>query len=124
MEGSQAVAPVSTGRAVVIYTMPPRIAAETGITEVGIVELLGDEEIDATKRALGDPYRLGFELAKASIALVNGKRVTVADASLDRAWKQLGPAGRKLVAGAYQQVNNPTDDESEAFMASRRVEVG
>lgn len=112
----------SRGRAINTYDMPPGMDA--GIQSVGLVELTGDEEIMATKRAHGDHMRLGLELAKQSLVAVNGAKVSLADGSTDRAWETMGPKLRNMVLTAYAELHSAPDEAIQSFLKSRRTRVG
>jgi hypothetical protein len=94
------------------------------LKSVCLVELTVEEELQATKRARGDQFRLAWELARQSLVMVDGKAVTTADDTSDRAWEAMPPTVRQLVLGAYADLHQPQDDAVTAFRASRKVRVG
>jgi hypothetical protein len=111
----------SDGRAVYVYTVGDDIHPE--IKAVGLVELTAEDEIAATRRARGDQIRLAFELAKQSLAEVDGKRVSLGDGTADRAWNRLGARLRNLVLQAFTEIHTPDEKATDTFRASRKVEV-
>ena len=106
------------------YDIPPKMAKTTGITSVGLVQLTADEEITSAKRARNDNMRLAYELVKASLVAVNGKKVSLADGSADTAWNKMDPKVRALVLQAYAELHNAPEESVEDFLASRKVKVG
>lgn len=115
------------GRVVFEYDLPLELVeVSSGIASVGIAELTADEELQASRRTRGDSLRLTFELARESlvtVALANGarQRVSLVDGTADTAWNKLHPKARQLVAQAYVEVNNPTQDQAASFRESRRA---
>jgi len=106
------------------HDVPPSLAAESGIQQIGLHIITGNEYEMALGRVRGTPARLALELPKQSLASVNGKRVSLADGSADRAWEQMGPKLRELVTAAYGELHQPAAEEAVAFLKSRRVVVG
>ena len=114
------------GRVIHEFDVPEAVikAAGRDVTSIGIHELMPDEELQAVRRAkeagLGGQIQLAGELAKASIASINGKPVSLADGSTDRTWKRMHPQVRQLVVTAYASVHAPPEGAVEDFLASRR----
>lgn len=116
----QLVEPAPPTRPVFEYDVPDRLGGGT----IGIVKLTTAEEMMATVRAGTDSAKLVYELAKQALVAVNGRGVTLADGSADRAWDTMDPAVRNLVVMAYGDLHVPQEDEVKAFRASQRVKVG
>jgi len=106
-----------------VFKIPPKLAAESGIKVIGIVELWGSEELTVTKRAHGDPAALAYELTKESLRMVDGRKVSVFDGSVDTLWEKLKPPVRLLILQAYNRVHQPTLEDSAAFLQSHEVRV-
>lgn len=102
------------------FTVPAALARETGVTELGLVQLIGREEIEAANMAGANPARLGFELAKRSLRFLDGKAMS--DELCDEFWGKPEYAKlRPLVVLAYNRVNQPTQDDATAFLASLQI---
>jgi hypothetical protein len=110
-------------RVVYTYTVPSELAS-LGISSVGLVELTAEEEQMAIKRARGDQFRLAGELVKESLREIDGKRVSLADGSVDAAWNRMPAKIRSLVLQAYAQIHNPPEGAAEGFLQSRQVRAG
>ena len=105
------------------FTIPVKLQGQ-GVTEVGLVQLTSNEELQATKRAVNDTHRLAYELAKESLREVDGNPVGAADGSIDAVWKDMHPKIRTLIMTAYGELHAPEKDEIDSFLQSQRVEVG
>lgn len=103
------------------YTVPPSVSED--IKTFAIHELTSDDELMATKRSRNEVARLAYELAKASLAEVNGKPVSLGDGSADKAWDDMPPKLRSFVTQAYAECHVPSDEETADFRKSRRVKV-
>lgn len=106
------------------YKLPKSVADRCKVETVGIRELTGQDEVDAGRRSRGDQAALAFELAKASLCRAGERAISLADATTDRFWNELGPQGRRLVITAYTRVNNPQDQEVTDFLSSATTTVG
>jgi hypothetical protein len=95
-----------------------------GVMEIGVRELTTEEEKMAVRRVGGDSYAIAYELPKQSLCEVNGKRVSLADGTADKAWDTFNPQQRQLVLRAYAAVNNAKDEEVDDFLKSRVIKVG
>jgi len=110
-------------RPVISFTLPAKVASEAGFTTVGLVELTAGEELMATKRCGNDPIRLAFELAKESLRVLDGRRVSTGDGTADQAWEKMHPRARNLIVRAFGEVHNPSMDDVVGFLASRQTTV-
>jgi hypothetical protein len=113
-------------RVIYWFDIPQSIQMALGIEKVGMIELTSGEELMATKRCQQDPIRLAFELAKESVRFVNDDAVNTGDGSADAFWSRRGQGMsklRQLVLGAYGSIHNPIQDEVQAFLKSRRMQV-
>lgn len=117
------IAAAADERALHEYKVPEKLGSRYGVRSIAVVELTGEEEILASKRAHDDRYRLANELAKQSLAQVNGQRVSLSDGSTDRWWRQMGPKVRTLVIQAYADVHAPDEGDTSGFLASRETKV-
>ena len=117
-----AAAPIK--RPTYVYRMPSGLAAETGVSEVALVELTAEEELLATKRARGDAIRLGFELAKESLRRVDRANLSTVDGTADIVWNRMPAKVRLLVVSAYGDIHGPKEGEAADFLKSRAVTVG
>lgn len=107
------------------FTVPSRLAQETGITKLGFVELTAGEEIMATNRA-ATAVQLAFELAKECLRFVNDKPVSTADGTMDSFWSRRAPEMskvRQLVITAYNFIHVPNKDEVGGFLDSMQISV-
>lgn len=110
-------------RAIHTFTVPAKLAEQTGVSSVGLVELTALDELGAAKRAKGDTTRLAYELSKAALAEVNGEKLSFADGSLDRVWVKLHPIIRNMVLAAYGDLHAPPEGSVDDFLKSRQVKV-
>ena len=111
-------------RPVYRYDVPRKLAKISGIEKVGLVQLTPDEELMGTKRARNDQARLAFEWAKQSLVEVNGKPVSLADGTSDKAWNDMHPKVRGLVVVAYGELHTPEEDEITDFLGSQTTTIG
>lgn len=110
-------------RPVHLFDMPPRVA-ESGISQVGLVTLTSDEELMAWKTTKGDKAALAMALALSSLVEVNGQPVKRGDGSADSVWKEMSPQARELVLTAYAELHKVEEEDTAAFLKSRKVKVG
>lgn len=114
--------PAPPKRAKHVFEVPARIAKDTGIANITVVELTCEEELMATRRAGGDTIRLSFELAKECLREVNGKPMSTGDGSADAFWNASHVTKvRTLIIGAYNKINSPSVDENDAFLKSYKA---
>jgi hypothetical protein len=105
------------------YTVPKKLAAQTGVTEIGIGMLTAEDDAMAAQRGKGNGLKVAYELAKQSLRwyVKNGSRINVstADHTIDEFWNNPDHAKlRTLVTSAYNDVNQPEADETESFLGS------
>lgn len=108
-------------RPVYEYDIPEKLGGD--VRSIGLVELLANEELMAVKRSGGDSFKLAYELAKQSIAEVNGQKISLADGAVDSLFNNMGSQVRNLVLQAYAQIHAPAEDVSSDFLQSRKVRV-
>jgi hypothetical protein len=113
------------------FDIPPRLAARTGVTRIGCVELTPEEEMMATRRGPNDAARTAFELAKEMLRVVwiEGERKLLSngDGSADVFWarKTEGMAQlRSLILAAYAKIHNPDQGDVAGFLASQTDTLG
>lgn len=109
------------------FDVPATLAATTGVTKVGLIELRSGEELMATRRSGGDPIRLALELARESLRHINDKRLSTGDLSADEFWeseKRGMAALRTLVLAAYNKIHAPARDDVASFLGSQKISVG
>ena len=116
-------APQAVPREVHIFDFPAEFHGEA--KTVGMVLLTANEELQASARSRGDSFRLAYELAKASLYEVDGRRVGVEDGSVDEAWTKFSPKVRQLLLSAYSDMHTVDEKQVVApFLKTRRVKVG
>ncbi len=108
-------------RTVHVFDLPESVPGD--IKQVSIVELTAQEELLASKRAGGDPFRIAYELAKQALVEINGEKVGLADGSADAVWAKMHPVVRELVVKAHQSTHNATEEQTRDFLQSRKVRV-
>jgi hypothetical protein len=111
-------------RSLHIFTVPPGLAAETGVKELGIVKLTVGEEVTAAKRTRSQPMKLANELTKFSLRMVNGEPVNMGDGTAEEHWANFDPKVRLLALTAYTELHQPEEDDMDFFLKSRKVKVG
>ncbi len=111
-------APAAEPRAYYTYDVPEKLAKQSAIKSITLVENTAAEELMATKRSGGDPIRLALELGKQAVVAINGRPVSAGDASLDSAWDKMHPKVRNLVMHAYNTLHANTKEDGEAFLAT------
>ena|SRR5688572_9360027 len=122
-----ATAAAKDDRIVHWFDVPRRLAQQTGVVRVGLVELSSGEELMATRRCRNDAIRLAIELPRESLRYVNDKRINTGDLSSEEFWDSTRQGMyqiRQLVLAAYAEVHNPPADETASFLASRRMTSG
>lgn len=126
-------------RAIYRYKIPASMAGlARDVATIGLVEITPDEEIMATKRCSNQPIRLAYELSLEAFREIGmagplgqdgrptvvSHRLSTADGTADRVWRQLHPKIRTLVVTAYNELHNPKDGEAQDFLSSREVTTG
>lgn len=112
-------------RVVYVYKVPAKTASEVGVSSVGLVTLTTNEELMVFKvSGRGDSAKLASEMAKASLAEVDGKPLSVGDGSADAFWTACHPKLRQLILTAYGKLHSPEPEETEDFLASGQARVG
>lgn len=104
-----------------MYTIPENIPGD--VRKVGIKELTAQEELMASKRAGGDPFRIAYEAAKQSLVEVNGNAVSLADGSADKVWAEMHPQARELIVLAHRKVHSASEEDTADFLQSGTVRV-
>lgn len=118
---NQAANPV---RPINTFRVPASIAAEAGVTSLGLITLTTEEEMMAFQRGRKDGAKVALELAKASLVEADGKPLSLADGSADSFWLRIHPKVRQLVMEAYGALHAAEPDEVAGFLASRTSRVG
>lgn len=133
LEQAESIAATAgASRAIHYFKLPKKLAQSTGITHLGLVELISGEEMTCTARAENNQVRLGFELAKESLRVVRRakgpeERLSTSDLSSDKFWglEAMGMSKvRQLVLAAYGKIHNPGEADAEDFLGSHSVEIG
>lgn len=106
-----------------VFTVPAALTSVVGMKKIGMVELTGDEELLVQRRIGAEVTRIGYEMAKESLRMLDEKPVSTSDGSADRAWNQMHPKGRALVVQAYGQIHQTKREETEAFLASHTLSI-
>lgn len=113
---------VKPDRVIHRFKVPESIGGD--IREIGLVEMTAEEELMVEARCRGASDKRAHEMAKQAIAEVNGKPVSLADGSVDKAWSSMLPKVRVLVSSAWVRLHLANDEEVEGFFASRTSSVG
>lgn len=114
------------GRSRVVYEfdIPESLQSEEMTETLGMVKLNGREEKAASKRSRGDGTQLAYELVKASLYEVDGRRVKRGEHEDEKLWNNMDPILRNLMLSAYAELHTPEDDVTENFIKGRREKVG
>lgn len=99
------------------------LSGGASLQSMGFYLLTANEEKTAMRKS-DSPSAMVFELAKASLVEVNGARVAVGDGSLDKAWNDYGPQGRRFAIEAYGDLSGMKETTVAGFLKSRRVKSG
>jgi hypothetical protein len=113
-------------RVVEWFTLPAGLSKKLGLKKVGLVELTSNEELMCASRSRNEPVRLAIELMKESVRFADGLKLNTGDGSADTFWasrKQGMSALRQLLLAAYNQVHNPTGDDTASFLQSRQSTI-
>ena len=110
-------------RELYVYSLPESVQQTTGNKEVALVLLNGNEERNATRRAGTDPVSLVHNLAMESLRQLDGTEVRTHNGTTEKAWNAMHPQLRNLIVGAYNDLHNPNEVATQAFLASRTVRV-
>jgi hypothetical protein len=113
----------SSKRPVYLYEVPPQLAQESGVAQVGLVTLSADEELTCFKRARNDSAKMATELSMAALVEADGKKLSGTDGSVDSFWKNLDPRVRQLVMTAYGELHAAKEEDQQSFLKSRTVRV-
>ena len=108
-------------RAIHRFQIPESVPGD--IRSIGMVEITAHEELMAEQRCKGAPDKRAAEMAKAALVEVNGAKVGFADNSVNKAWNEMHPKVRTLVASAWVKLHLANDDEVDDFFASRTSSV-
>jgi len=111
-------------RPVHVFTVPPSLSQDAGVTEVGLITLTADEELQAFSRGKKDNAKLAIELAKAALVEVDGKQLKLADGTVDTFWKDVDPRIRQLIMTAYAELHGADEEDQKSFLKSRKIRVG
>lgn len=103
------------------FDIPASVPGE--IRSLGMVEITAQEELQAEQRCKGASDKRAAEMAKASLVEVNGQRVHFHDGSVDKAWANMHPKVRTLVASAWVKLHLADDSEVDSFFASRTSSI-
>jgi hypothetical protein len=114
------------GNARVVYEfpIPASLTNEYIQKSIGMVKLNGREEKAATKKSKGDNAALAFELVKASLREVDGRKLDRRTFEEEKVWNVMDPKLRNLAMAAYAHLHNPEDDETENFLSGVQEKVG
>lgn len=112
-------------KTVYTFDVPPEMGEE--VTQVEIKMLRLHEEQDAHKRSGGDNMKAAHELSKtALVGVFRGeeyKKLGLGDGSVDTFWKEASSPLRQLIAAAYLDVNQPKEESTKAFLATKKIKV-
>lgn len=93
---------------------------EAGYSSIGLIELTADEEMQVLRKlkgaSVGDGLRSSYDLAKASLAEVNGRAVSQTDESIDLAFNNMRPRGRVLLLKAFNALHTLQKDVERDFL--------
>lgn len=103
------------------FSVPESIPGE--VRSIGMVEITAEEELLVEQRCKGASDKRAQEMTKTAIVEVNGQKVGLSDASVDRAWNEFHPKVRTLVTSAWVKLHLASDDEVDSFFASRMSSV-
>jgi len=110
-------------RTIFTFTLPEDLAEETDIQTVGLVQLKGTEEVEGARATRGDPMRLPFELARKSLKQINGKDLGMTEE--EAFWERPANAKvRTLIVTAFNEINQPSNEQNQSFLKSCQVKVG
>lgn len=94
------------------------------IETIGLSELTASDELLAIARAKnGSAMQIAHELAKQSLATVNGKPISFADGTIDILWQKAKPALRSMILSAYNKLNQPNEEEMDSFLSSMQMKA-
>lgn len=114
-------------RAVHMFTVPEKMQAEIGFATIGLLELTADEEMAVLARTKGGSFgaavKTQYELAKATLASLNGKVLPAIGEELDAAWNAIPPKGRALLLTAFKSLHNVEKELERDFLKSRTTTV-
>lgn len=120
MDAAQARA----NRVVFEFPVPKKYRNEVVNESVGMVKLRAAEEELASRKARNDSTKLAYELVKASIYEVDGKKLSKGDAEEETFWSNCDPKLRQLLLAAYAELHTPEDEDAENFLKGMREKVG
>lgn len=110
-----------------VYTFDVPEEMGEKVTQVEVKMLRLEEEQQAHKRSGGDNLKAAHELSKAALAgSYEGEtytKLSLGDGSVDTFWKEASPPLRQLIAAAYLDVNQPKEEHSKAFLATKKIKV-
>lgn len=117
-------ASVGDSRARTTYVIPESLRDSTKKpAEVSLRQLTADEELQAARAGRFDVLKSQYEATKLMIVAIDGKAVSIADASVDSFWERADPRVRNLLVEAYNRMSSPTRGEQDDFFKSARIEV-
>lgn len=117
--------PAVEQRPVYVFIVPDHLKCENIVQQsVGLVKLSPEEELKASKRAGENAYALAFELAKASLYKVDGRRINIAEAEDELVWKKIDPELRQLILTAYNKLHSPEEKVAKDFLDGMKMTVG
>ena len=108
-------------RVVYWFKIPQKLAAQTGIKKVGLMENTSQEELMSANRAAGSQNQLGLELARQSLRFADDSALNMGDGSSEIFWGKSTPGMakiRQLILGAYIHIHNADPEETTSFLDS------
>lgn len=120
IDAQQARTGDSTDERVITYYDIPKEYGSAYKT-VGLRALNAVEEQDASRSAAADMLKAQYEAVKRMIVRLDGKKVSVADGTVDAFFDHCDPRLRQLLTTVYVRASSPTKKEAADFFKSARA---
>lgn len=85
-----------------------------------IREVTPNIQAQAMKNSSGDPVELQLAMTLLTIAAIGGESTKGKHDFRQRWWRSIGPQGRMLVMQAFMELQSVEEDDTAAFLGSRK----
>lgn len=89
----------------------------------GLVKLRMEDEVKAATGVSGNAAKLSYNMAKASLVEVDGRRLNRAEGEEETVLNHMDPAIRAIILDAYADLCSVEEDAAKKVRASRKIKV-
>lgn len=89
----------------------------------GLVKLRMDDEVKAATGVSGNAAKLSYNMAKAALVEVDGRRLNRAEGEEETVLNHMDPAIRSVIMDAYADLCSVEESVAKKVKASRKIKV-